>query len=60
MVPCCDDTMFFNGNLVSETFEFVKVLHLSPEDIKEKMMEGVNAIFDEEAKEGLRERIEKY
>lgn len=59
-IPCCDSTMIFNTNIVSELFEYVKLLKLTATELKERMAASVEAIFDETQKDRLREVYAKF
>lgn len=58
IIPCCDDTMLFNTNPLNETFELVNFLNLSELKLKTLMINAVDAIFDEDFKEKLRNDIQ--
>lgn len=60
MSPCCDDTMPMNTNIQTEYFEFMKLLNLSKEDMKEMAISAVDSIFDETNKQNLVEIITKF
>ncbi|CAI2372529.1 unnamed protein product [Moneuplotes crassus] len=50
IIPCCDDTMLFNTNMINETFELVNMLKLEEEELKSILNKGIDAIFDDEVK----------
>mmetsp|Transcript_25222 Transcript_25222/g.22359 ORF Transcript_25222/g.22359 Transcript_25222/m.22359 type:complete len:121 (+) Transcript_25222:722-1084(+) len=60
IIPCCDDTMLFNTNMINETFELVNLLKLNQVELKSIMLKAVEAVFDEEVKNELREEIGKF
>lgn len=60
IIPCCDDTMLFNTNMINELFELVNLLQLNQLDIKEMYLKSIDAIFDDGCKEAIREEILKY
>lgn len=53
MTPCCDDTMPMNTNISTEYFEFMKLLNLSKDDMKEMAVQAISSIFDESCKQNL-------
>ena len=53
MSPCCDDTMPMNTNISTEYFEFMKLLRLNKEDMKEIAIAAISSIFDETVKQNL-------
>ena len=57
IIPCCDDTMLFNTNMINETFELVNLLKLTQVELKNIFLKAADAIFDEEVKEELKEKI---
>lgn len=59
IIPCCDDTMLFNTNMINEVFELVNLCKLDQVQLKEIVQNSIEAIFDEDAKEALREEISK-
>lgn len=60
LVPCCDDTMLMNTNMVSEYFEFVKITKVNQKGLKEMVVKAVDAVFDNDVKEKLRDNIESF
>jgi adenosine deaminase len=59
IIPCCDDTMLFNTNMINETFELVNMLNLSEVDIKNLILDAADAIFDTELQQTLKDDISK-
>ncbi len=57
MIICTDDTMLFSTNISTELFEYAKAFDVSSEDLKQLMLKGVDAIFDETCKEWLSSKI---
>ena len=53
MIICTDDTMLFSTNISTELFEYSKAFDVSSEELKELMLKGVGAIFDDSCKEWL-------
>ncbi len=70
VIICCDDTcklytltyfiVLFGNNSSQELFEFGKVVGHTPKELKALLIRNVEAIFDEESKEWLRNEIEKH
>ena len=52
--------VLFGTNLTNELFEYAKAFQLEPKEIKELLMRNIDAIFDDNCKEYLRETIGKY
>jgi len=49
--------MPINTNIMTEYFEFVKLLDLDKDDLKEIALKAVDSIFDESQKEKLKTEI---
>ena len=52
--------VLFGTNISQELLEYAKAVQAEPKDLKEQLLKNVEAIFDEEAKEWLRDQITKY
>lgn len=52
--------MLFGTNLSNELFEYAKAVGAETKDLKELLLRNIDAIFDEDLKPYLREKIEKY
>jgi predicted nucleotidyltransferase len=50
----------FGTNLSNELFEYAKAVGAETKDLKELLLRNIDAIFDEDLKPYLREKIEKY
>ena len=55
IIICCDDTMLFSTNLSSEMFEFANGFQVSSSELKARLLQNVDAIFDESGKDWLYE-----
>ena len=52
--------MLFSTNLSTELFEYAQSFQVTVPKLKERILRGVDAIFDESCKEWLRKTIEDY
>lgn len=52
--------VLFGTNLSNELFEYAKSFKLKPVDLKEMLIRNVDAIFDEDSKEWLRDIITNF
>ena len=52
--------VLFGTNLSNELFEYAKAVGAETKDLKDLLLKNIDAIFDEELKPILREKINKY
>jgi adenosine deaminase len=57
---CCDDTMLFSTHHSTEYFEFANAVDAGPKEFEAILLKNVDAIFDESAKDWLRETLAAY
>ena len=60
IIICCDDTMLFSTNHSTEWFEFANAFQLTGGECKQMLLRSVNAIFDDNKKQWLTEKVEGF
>lgn len=52
--------VLFSTNLSTELFEYAHAFGITAQDLKDRLVRNVDAIFDDSCKEWLRGQIESY